>query len=318
MIDFHLHFCDRNQYGSFVSFCEKTGLDKVALISLPDLRRDSGTFNEEVLFAVKKNPSRFIGFGALNHRKNNLGTSPAVPYGEQVQNMYKEGFTGVKIWLGKPLTKTLFGVSVRDPAVQEAFSAAQELGMPIVYHAADPPDMWDAGKEYGAGDYDSFEKCIEDAVYCAQTYPDIPFFFAHLLFLAGGLDKLEEILVSHPNVLLDTAPGRWFFHELDKSHEKAVAFFTRFSKRIVFGTDALFFPASFYQPQTSGVDEQENIVTIERIHRYLGTSGVVDNPYPATMDQFPNLQGLGLGREVLSNIMQGNTEKFFNQRKKLL
>ncbi|NQT60661.1 MAG: amidohydrolase family protein [Bacteroidetes bacterium] len=317
MIDFHLHFCDRNQYDTFVSICETTGLEKAALISLPDTRRDSGTFNEEVLFAIRKNPAKLIGFGALSHRKNRRGTGPEIPYNKQVQQLSEDGFTGVKIWLGKPLTKTLFGVGVRDSAVQEAFAAAQELGMPIVYHAADPPDMWDLGKVYGTGDFDSFEKCIEDAVFCAETYPDIPFFFAHLLFLAGELDELENILVSHPNVFLDTAPGRWFFHELDRRHEKSVDFFTRFSKRIVFGTDAFFFPQSFYQPQ-SGPGEQENITTIERISKFLETNGLVDNPYQATRDRFPELHGLGLDKESLNNIMQGNAEKFFFPKEKLL
>ena len=317
MIDFHLHFCDRNQYDSLISTCEITGLDKAALISLPDLQRESGTFNEEILFAIHKDPARFIGFGALNHRKNSRGTGPEIPYGEQVQKMHKDGFTGVKVWLGKPLTKTLFGVSVRDSAMHEAFAAAQELGMPIVYHAADPPDFWDIGKVYGDGEFDSFEKCIEDALWCAENFPDIPFFFAHLFFLAGGLEKLKNLLVSHPNVFLDTAPGRWFFHELDSDREKAIEFFTTFSNRIVFGSDALFFDQEVYS-LGAGPNEQEAIKTINRIRKFLGTEVLIDNPYPSTKDLFPEIRGLGLERRALENIMQKNVERFFIHKEKLL
>ncbi|MBL7006676.1 MAG: amidohydrolase family protein [Spirochaetia bacterium] len=317
MIDFHLHFCGRNQYNSFVSICKITGLDKAALISLPDLQRDSGTYNDEVLFAINRDPSRFIGFGALNHRKSRRGAGPEIPYGEQVKKLYEDGFTGVKIWLGKPLTKTLFGVGVRDSAIQEAFTAAQELGMPIVYHAADPPDFWNSGKVYGDGSFDSFGKCIDDALWCAERFPGISFFFAHLFFLAGGLDKLETILVSLPNVFLDTAPGRWFFHELDKNHEKSVDFFTRFSKRIIFGSDALFFDQEV-NSLVAGPNEQEAIKTIDRIRKFLDTKVLLDNPYPATKDLFPEIRGLGLDIESIENIMQKNVERFFIHKEKLL
>jgi predicted TIM-barrel fold metal-dependent hydrolase len=297
--DLHLHFCDSSRYTQLKTYCSISGIDRAALISIPHLEVE--TFNEAVLFAVERNPDRFIGFGALDHRKGN--------YGRQVEEMKLAGFTGLKIWIGKPMVEKRFGRNPRDKSLQEAFSAASELSMPVLYHAADPPDFWDPEGIYDEDNFDPFERYIEDAVFCAESFPGVTFIIAHMFFLAGGLDKLSDILIKHPNIFLDLAPGRWFYYPLAKDPEKTRVFFKEFNTRIFLGSDVMFFPKSFRE--FSYVSLEANLQTAGRIISFISRNQLVDNPYPGTASDHPSIAGLSLDKESLKNIFSKNADQFF-------
>ena len=304
--DLHLHFCDLARYTELEAYCRLMGVERAALISLP--HPEAGTFNSPVLSAVKKDPDRFIGFGALDYREKD--------YGRQVEAIKGAGFTGLKIWLGKPQVEKIFGLKTRDPALLEAFSAAEDLSMPVLYHAADPPDFWDSGGIYAGIEFDPFERYIGDAVFCAESFPDITFIIAHMFFLAGGLEKLTKILGSHPNIFLDLAPGRWFYYPLAADAEESRTFFRAFCNRIFLGSDALFFPESF--KEFGHVSLEDNLQTTERIIRFISSDGIVDNPYSRTAAAHPVITGLGLDKESVRKIFSGNADKYFQKKEPVI
>ncbi len=301
--DLHLHFCDSSKYTELEDYCRRTGIKRAALVSIPNL--ESGTFNNAVLSAVKKAPDRFIGFGALDYRERN--------FSGQVAALKSAGFTGLKIWLGKPQAERIFGLKTSDPPLLEAFSAAEELSIPVLYHAADPPDFWDPGGIYAGEDYDPFERYIDDAVICAESFPDITFIMAHMLFLAGGMTKLAAILLDHPNIYLDLAPGRWFYYPLSINIPETRKFFFDFKERIFLGSDAIFFPESF--GIFGRISPAANATAVERIMSFLSSNEPVDNPYPGTADMHPAVAGLGLDKKTIEMIFSRNADRFFPRRK---
>ena len=312
MIDFHIHFCEREKYRDFLGIADMLGIERGGLVSLPDLNRLDGTYNSEVLHALRQDPERWFGFGALDHRHDAKGRV-LQPYSEQVNKLYQQGFSGLKVWLGKPLAEKLFSRDVRDPGIQEAFAAAGELRMPVLYHVADPPDFWEAGGPCSGEEYSPFDRYIDDLVYCVERNPGVTFIVAHLIFLADRLDALSSILVSHPNLYTDTAPGRWFYAVLSQEGQQARAFFEKNSAQVLFGSDALFFPDSY--GGLGGLPSlDETAATIRRINKFLATREKMDNPYPGSREQFPTVAGLGIDQEALARIMHGNALGFFLQR----
>ncbi len=312
MIDFHIHFCDREKYPDFQALADRLAIERGALVSLPDLNRREGTYNTEVIHAVRQDPDRWFAFGALDHRQDGNGRV-LQPYSEQVNNLYRQGFSGLKVWLGKPLAERLFSRDVRDPGIQEAFAAAGELRMPVLYHVADPPDFWEAGGPCSGEEYSPFDRYIDDLIYCVERNPGVTFIVAHLMFLADRLDELSSILVRHPNLYTDTAPGRWFYAVLAQEGRQARSFFKRNSTQVLFGSDALFFPDS-YGGLGSMPSLDETAATIRRIERFLATGEELDNPYPGSRERFPTVEGLRVNGEALARIMHGNALVFFLKR----
>lgn len=313
MIDFHFHFCDIRRLEEFAAVLRLAGVEKAALVSLPDNTQPGGSYNRAVISAIRKNPASFIGFGALDHRKNTSGSGPRVSYGRQVELLRQEGFSGIKLWLGKPLAEKIFSVSLRSEMIEEVFYAARESGMPVLYHAADPPDFWNVGGPYCSGDFPSFLQSIEDACYYAETFPDVVIIFAHLLFLAGGLDKLESLLVRCPNIYVDTAPGRWFLHELDDNRDMAIRLFSRFSGRILFGSDTFMFPGPVHG-FSSRPEVREMAGGIKKTRNFFEKEDVMENDYPGTRKNFPMVRGLMLEPAVIESITEKNGEQFFTQK----
>lgn len=302
MIDLHVHLCDAGQLPSLMEFCEQAGIERAGLVSLPipySMRREGpgvssdavigATFNEAIAEVLHKYPDRFVGFGALSHPFSAYG-----PPCEQVELLYTQGFSGVKIWEGKPGIDTQFGIRTTDEEMVAAYRRAGELSMPILYHTADPPPFWEAGGPYehhGPGTpFRPFGEYIKEMSHCVGAAPETRFIIAHMGFLAGGIDQLRALIEQLPNIMFDLAPGRWFFAELARDAEKIRKLFVDFPERFVLGSDAMFLPPGF--PLFGQPDVAENLKTFRRIRDFLCSDGMVDDPFPGAVNPF--VKGLGL------------------------
>jgi hypothetical protein len=133
--------------------------------------------------------------------------------------------------------------------------------------------------------------------------------FPHLLFLAGDLSRLAEFMKRWPETIVDLSPGRYFFHELARQPEQAREFFSQFRKRILFGTDTMFFKKDFqlFPP----VSLEQKLTQLDNLVRFLTTTGEVINPYPLTQAQHPVVAGTGLEARILQPIFSENFNKLF-------
>ena len=317
LTDIHIHFCDSSRLEEFLKFCDLTGIRKAGLVSLPDPKR--GTFNMPVLAAVKRAPDRFIGFGCLDHRQERTERSGSL----QVKNLAASGFHGLKLWIGKPSVQKFFGIAMEDNYITGALKTAEDLDMPVLFHLADPPVFWNPGgplyeNTNGSSVQDSFQNWIDRGRNIFSRFTGTTFIGAHLLFLAGGLPELDTILMEHLNLMLDTAPGRWFYRILAGLKTKAAAFFTKHAGRILLGSDSFFFPENYTGWEFPGMDK--NITNLERLCSFLSADPEkrgIDDPFP--WEKYPGegeydgtrLPCLELSDETLNAIMVNNADIFF-------
>ena len=249
MYDAHLHFGDTERLGELLRYCSHAELSGAGLVSLPSPGWIH--FNPEILYAKHFYPEKFWVFAALEHAYpaqssgSSAGRSAAPPsLAEQVRELDEIGCDGIKIWNGKPSFQKMTGLTIDGPEFSDAFWSAAEAGLPVLLHAADPLEFWEHG-DGEAGGWKDFENYIAQAEAAAAEHAKTVFIFPHLLFLAHDLRRLGVFLDRYPNAFLDISPGMYYFSHLSLQRDAAARFFDEYAGRILFGTDALLFPAAY-------------------------------------------------------------------------
>jgi hypothetical protein len=128
--------------------------------------------------------------------------------------------------------------------------------------------------------------------------------FPHLLSMGQDVPRLARILDTYPRVYLDLAPGLYFYYELHRQRDAARELFARHSRRILFGTDAFWFPRWFSEfPQVSFED---NLERGRYLLRFLSTEAQLDNPFVPTQRIQKQVRGLGLDPETMRRVSLAN------------
>lgn len=307
-IDLHIHACSLKRIPEFIRYCDQAGLSYAGLVSLPDSKR--GTFNHETITTALTSPKRFKAFGCLDYRYSRTEKEGV----RQIENLKKLGFSGLKLWIGKPEASKMFNINLEDSFITGALKASSNLEMPVLLHLADPPDFWEKdaeGRVIYNQSYGSFNDWINRGRGLFSKFPNLDFIGAHLLFLAGEIDNLNEILREHDNLKIDTAPGRWFFNQLSLDKKKARAFFIRWKKRIILGSDSMFFPKDFsYFPF---INLKQNIKSLKNIESLLSKDGIIDDPYSRNKSNKKNnkISCLNLEENIVENIFYNNAYQYF-------
>jgi predicted TIM-barrel fold metal-dependent hydrolase len=236
----------------------------------------------------------------------------------QVDRLRELGFDGLKIFLGKPSFQSELGLKLDGPEVLAALKRAESLGMPVLIHIADPlifwsyrnlpgfiPPGWERAVGRGGGPaIPDYEELQRQAVAVLSACPDLTVIFPHLLSMGQDIPRLARILDSHPRAFLDLAPGLYFYYELDRQREAARDFFARYRKRVLFGTDAFWFPSWFSEFPYASVED--NLERGRHLLRFLETEETLDNPFVPTQSIRRQVRGLGLDREIVETICLDN------------
>jgi predicted TIM-barrel fold metal-dependent hydrolase len=288
LADSHIHFCSIPRYGEFEIYLRSLSVRRAGLISLPDPVH--GNFNPEILFAKWKLPDAVFLFGELDYAEG----SP--PLADQIRDLFRAGFDGVKLIMGKPAFAKKFGRSLSDPEFSAVFEAAADLGLPVLTHVGDPVYFWDSRSEvpwtYGEDD-PSFESCIRLAEELVSRHPRTVIIFPHLLFLAHDLPRLETILLGRPGVYVDLAPGKYFYRDLSERRTEAEGFFRRCRERVLFGSDGFYFGPDYRELEYT--DLFGNIGNTTRLLTFLESDLPFPNPFRPTFGRAPVVTGLALG-----------------------
>ncbi|MBR2282756.1 MAG: amidohydrolase family protein [Spirochaetales bacterium] len=285
-IDSHVHYTSCRCFPELEEYRRRADLDKVFLLSTT--RPDDGlSFNGAVHDAIVRDGEHYVGLGAFEY-------ASSLSLEDQVLKMRDMGFVGIKMLEGKPTFHKELGRSICDPCYRKALDRAAKEGMFMLVHIADPPVFWD--REYGqyVDGYDSFESYIGQMEDFLSMYSGLKCIFAHLAFLARGVEDLGRIMESHGNLLLDTTPGRWFYRPITEQREAYSAFFRRFHDRILTGTDAAFADSS-----TSGLlaakPIEESLDIVHTVDRFLFSEEPFHDTFPYRVPvESLTLRGLGL------------------------
>jgi predicted TIM-barrel fold metal-dependent hydrolase len=332
LIDSHIHFCSHDLLSELQRYRPEIGAEKICVLSLPVKRRIN--FNPEILFAKAHLGSNCYGLASFDYsplfypRSRDPGRSGGAGAGGdradldlpgQVERFRELGFDGLKIFLGKPSFQRELGLKLNDSEVLEALKRAESLQMPVLIHIADPlifwsyqsipgfiPPGWEQAVKSGGGSggIPSYEELQRQGVEVLEACPDLTVIFPHLLSMGQDLSRLAGILAKYPRVYLDLAPGLYFYYELDRQRNEAREFFARFAKRILFGTDAFWFPDWFSEFPRASVED--NLKRGRHLLRFLASEKQLDNPFVPTRRIQKQVRGLGLDPDIMRRIRAEN------------
>ena len=172
---------------------------------------------------------------------------------DYLERLVERGAVGIKFW------KDL-GLSVRDGSgrllridderLAPLFDKAAELGIPVMFHTADPDAFFlpidgcneryeelAAHPEWGfhGAQYRKSE-LLDQRDRVIARHPKTTFVAAHVAESGENLARATKLLKSYPNAYVDISARA---SELGRQPYTARAFFLRFADRILFGTDLL-------------------------------------------------------------------------------
>lgn len=230
---------------------------------------------------------------------------------ERLEQVVEKGACGIKLW--KDLGLTLRDASgemlrVDDDRLAPLFEKAGELGVPVMFHTADPDAFFlpvdrhneryeelAAHPDWGFS-HTHFTKtellAQRDRVFA--THPRTAFVAAHVAERSEDLSYVSALLEKHPNLLIDIGAR---VAELGRQPYTARKFFLQFADRILFGTDLV--------PD----------IAMYRLHfRFLETADeYFEYPSHASRQGRWNVYGLDLPDEVMKKIYRENALKLLTR-----
>lgn len=278
---------------------EALGLSAVNICSIPIYNGLGPAQNLLAALYKLSDPSAYA-YGGLVYPEKPLripmpaGTDPL----SQLRELREIGFDGIKMLELKPTEQKAYGILLDDPYYEPFFEACEREEIPLILHAADPETFWDLdripkrfldrGWFYGDGTYLPYERIYEQLYAILERHPRLRVTFAHFFFLSGRPEKLEELFSRFPNVCVDITPGAEMYADFRERREFYRDFFTKWSGRILLGTDSAL-------RDTGDVDTGR----IGSVYRFLTT----DEPVHIIAE---DCRGLALDAEAADGILRGN------------
>ncbi len=223
---------------------------------------------------------------------------------DRLEKMVERGAQGIKFW------KDL-GLSVRDASgellrvdderLAPIFDKAAALGIPVMFHIADPAAFFlpiDAENErfeelaahpdwsfYGAK-YSKWD-LLDQRDRVIARHSNTKFVLAHIAECSENLPRVTQLLRTHPNVLVDISARA---SELGRQPYSARKFFLEFPDRILFGADLL-----------------PEVEMYRLYYRFLETADeYFEYPTHASRQGRWNIYGLDLPDDILRKVYREN------------
>lgn len=297
-IDYHNHL-DAQRPADVLKVMDECGVERVVNITMQ--------VGNEALAAIEKfhsvAPDRFATIAWMDwtdlHAPGFFQRSV-----DRLEQMVEHGACGVKVW--KDLGTTLRDTNgellhIDDDRLAPMFEKAAELGVPVMFHIADPDAFFvpidehnERYEELAAHPEWSFypshfskEELLAQRDCVFARHPRTTFVAAHVAERPEKLSYVSELLDTHPNVHVDIGARS---AELGRQPYTAREFFLKYADRILFGTD-LVPDANMY-----------------RLHfRFLETADeYFEYPSHASRQGRWNIYGLFLPDDVLKRVYREN------------
>jgi predicted TIM-barrel fold metal-dependent hydrolase len=262
-------------------------------------------------------PGKFV-FAKYLSTKHLIGLQ-IDPVLTEIKAMRSEGFSLAKMWAAPGWRNYLKDMSkdfhITNPRLAPIFQCLADEGFPLLLHVSDP-DTYYATAYSNAKVFGTKEGHLDELETLIQTHPDLQFQLAHfaaqpeihrLPHLANWFDKYD-------NIVVDTASSRWMARELSKDPQAARKFLTRYSKRVLFGTDGTL-NASPTQENASPFSPYAARLIAQRI-LWETDDQEVPLPFPdRDTEAFGGtfINGLNLSKRVLKDLYWGNSQRLYAQ-----
>jgi predicted TIM-barrel fold metal-dependent hydrolase len=228
-------------------------MDRVGIDVMVNLLMDGGWTTENLpawMELKKKHPDRVVVFGYMDWSKaKQPGFSEYLV--QEVRAQHRLGVQGIKVWkdLGMYL-KDADGKLLKadDPQLAPFWAACGKLGLPVLYHCADPKEYWhprtynsfhykmpDRANHYEDQNMPSWEELIRQRDAVLANHPDLVMIGAHMGSQCFDLAQLGETLDKYPNFHVECAAR---LRILGRLNPRAVRdFLIKYQDRVMFGTD---------------------------------------------------------------------------------
>ena len=171
-------------------------------------------------------------FGGL-HLTDRYATIPPEVQAEVLLDLGCDGF---KI-MNCPSFRKFFKHGINDTRYDKMFTLFEERAIPLCIHVNDPEEFWQPGREFDGDGFPSKQQMYDEIFEVLDKYPGLRVSFAHFFFLSNSPFEAERVMEKYPNVYFDLTPGVEMYYNFDNNLEYWHNFFTRYSHRILFGTD---------------------------------------------------------------------------------
>lgn len=252
----------------------------------------------------EKAPKRFIIFANIDF--NGIGedgwTDKAV---RQLTEDVKNGANGLKVFKNLGLSvsdKSGKRVAIDDPRLDAIWEQCGKLKIPVLIHAADPKQFWQAadynnerwlelithpGRKRGSTNPAPWEQIIEEQHRMFRKHPGTTFINAHFGWYASDLAHLSGLMDEIPNMYVEFGA---VIAELGRQPRMARQFFEKYQDRILFGKDS-------WQPE----EYTTYFRVLETTDEYF--------PYHKKYHAFWRMYGMGLPDEILRKVYYRNALK---------
>jgi len=246
---------------------------------------------------------------------------------DKIERAMKDGASGIKIFKALGLGVRLKDgslVKVDDPRLDPIFKRCEKTGAIVAWHVADPvaffkpttpkneryaelslaPDWSFYGK-----DYPSHEALLAARDRVIAKFPKVTFLGIHFANYPESLTYVAKTLDRFPNLYIDISArvpeiGR---HPV----AKLKALFTRYQRRILFGTDLIITPRGMQLGSVAknGPPGYDDAVRYYQVHRRFFETADKNFDHPTPIQGDWKINGIDLPLSVLKNIYRDNAER---------
>ena len=314
-IDSHVHLWRAGDIENLEAIRQRIGFERMSIASVA---RRASVNDNPVLYAAKAAyPDRFYVFAGLDHSAHwSRGKIAAPSLAEQVDRAVAIGADGIKLIETKPTHRKMVDIPIDGDYYAAMFARLEQIGLPILWHVADPEEFWDPERTPGwakARGWGYDQTWIAKETLCAEVenvlarHPRLKVIFAHFYFLSADLKRAAALLDAHQGVCFDLAPGVEMLYNLSRDPALPREFFVDYADRIVFGTDI-----------EGGAPIEQAAIRAEIVMRWLETDHEfrLDKGADYTLGPPTDgvIRGLNLPEDVLARIYAANFERLAGSR----
>ncbi len=232
-------------------------------------------------------------------------------YLEQLKTFWAMGADGLKLLDGKPTERKRIGKKLSDPIYDKMYAYAEENGIPVTMHIADPKYYWGPkenlseyevthGWWYADGTFPSFYEYFNELCEILDKFPRLKLCVAHCAYLADEIDKLTAFMEKYENASIDLTPGTINLLYISQNGDAWREFLKKYAHRVYFGTDT-----NNYKIDEPNSDAKYDFLTAPTdLRRLLEKSP--DEPFDMDIGR---IVPLGLDEQTLAELYCGSHKK---------